>query len=285
MMNLSNIVLNYLLIFGKFGFPEMGIKGAALATVIGRLWAFIVYGLLLMHIRRKQSGLCLAVSKIGYYAGSVITYGLPAAGEQISYNCSQFFVMVFITMLGTKSVTAYSYLNTCVGCIYMFSTALGQGTAIMIGWNVGAANYAEADRQCRFSGRCSLIVSMLVMFVVTIFRKSVFGLFTTDSEIISLACMVLLSNYIREIGRSQNLVYVNALRAAGDVKYPFLVGLVSMWGLSVGMTYVLGIRMGLGLMGVWIALGMDECFRAAMMHIRWHKKFRYSDVLCFFTQV
>lgn len=285
-MNLCNIVLNYLLIFGKFGCPAMGIRGAAAATVMGRGIGLLVFGWMLYHMRKKDSEWRMlpediieadkrrtVLKAIRYRSRDVIAYGLPAAGEQISYNCSQFFVMVFITMLGTKTVTAYSYLNTCVSFIYMFSMALGQATAILTGWSVGAGDYRKADGQCRFSGYCSIAVSMSIMIVVTVFRYPIFSLFTEDREILNIACMVLLVNFVREAGRSQNLIYVNALRAAGDVQFPFYFGLISMWGLSVGMSYILGISLGWGLMGVWLALGLDECFRAVGMHVRWKRKF------------
>lgn len=286
-MNLLNIVLNYLLIFGKFGFPAMGIRGAAWATVIGRMVGFVIFGMMLYRMRWKESRWQMCdenkekgiqrsagiMEQIMQHGREVITYGLPAAGEQISYNFSQFCVMIFITMLGTKTVTAYSYLNTCVSFIYMFSMALGQGTAIMTGWSVGAGDYRQADRQCRFSGRCSLAVSMIIMVVFTFFRYPVFSLFTEDKEILTITCTVILVNFVRELGRSQNLIYVNALRAAGDVKFPFYFGLISMWGFSVGMSYVCGIIFGWELAGVWLALGLDECFRAVGMHIRWKRKF------------
>ena len=151
----------------------------------------------------------------------VITYGIPAAGEQISYNLAQFFIMVFVTMLGMKSVTAQSYINTCVRFIYIFSMSLGQGTAIMIGWSVGAREYEKADKECHFAGRCAFTFSMAMMVVMFIFRNQMFSLFTSDLEVVALARTVFLANFLLETGRSQNLVYVNSLRAVGDVKLVF----------------------------------------------------------------
>jgi Na+-driven multidrug efflux pump len=66
-------------------------------------------------------------------------------------------------------------------------------------------------------------------------------------------------------------VIVNALRAAGDVNFPLYIGLFSMWFFSVGVSWVLGIGLGWGLIGVWIGLGLDELFRAIGNEIRWHK--------------
>ena len=171
-----------------------------------------------------------------------------------------------------KSVTAQSYMNTCVRFIYIFSVSLGQGTAIMIGWSAGAGEYERADKECCFARRCTFTFSMAMMAVMFIFRNQMFSLFTSDPEIVALAGTVFLANFLVETGRSQNLVYVNSLRAVGDVKFPFYIGIVSMWCIAVGGSYFLGIVLHMGLFGVWIAQGLDECLRAVGMGIRWKKK-------------
>lgn len=271
-INVCNIVLNYLLIFGKFGLPAMGIRGAAIATVAGRFTGLLILMWILFDVRREQSEWRICWGKIVPNMIKVITYGIPAAGEQISYNVASFFVMAFITMLGMKSVTAQSYINTCVRFIYIFSMSLGQGAAIMIGWSAGAGEYDKADRECRFAGRCAFVFSMAMMAAMLIFRNQMFSLFTSDPEIVALAETVLFANFLLEAGRSQNLVYVNSLRAVGDVKFPLYIGIVSMWCIAVGGSYFLGIVLHMELFGVWIAQGLDECLRAVGMRIRWKKK-------------
>lgn len=279
-INACNIVLNYLLIFGKLGFPAMGIRGAAIATVSGRFLGFLMLMWILFDMRRKQSKWKICWKKIVQNMLRVITYGIPAAGEQISYNLAQFFVMFFVTMIGMKAVAAQSYLHTCVRFIYIFSMSLGEGTAIMVGWSAGAREYEKADKACRFAGKCAFIFSMVMMTGMFVFRNQMFSLFTSDSEIAGLAGTVLLANFLLETGRSQNLVYANSLRAVGDVKFPFYIGLVFMWGIAVGGSYFLGIVLDMGLFGVWIAQGLDECFRAVGMGIRWRKKALYRFGIC-----
>ena len=97
------------------------------------------------------------------------------------------------------------------------------------------------------------------------------GLFTDDQAIITMGAAVILSDFVLELGRSRNLVLVNSLRAAGDVRYPLYIGLFSMWFFSVGVSFLLGILLNWGLVGIWIGLGLDECFRAILLQIRWEK--------------
>ena len=157
-------------------------------------------------------------------------------------------------------------------CMYVFSVSLGQGTAIMIGWSAGVGEYGKADEECRFAGKYTFAFSMAMMAVMFVFRNRMFSLFTSDPEILVLAGTVLLANFLLECGRSQNLVYVASLRAVGDVKFLFYIGIVSMWCVAVGGSCLLGIVLHMGLLGVWIAQGMDECLRAAAMWIRWKRK-------------
>ncbi|MDE6212420.1 MAG: hypothetical protein K2M70_02925 [Lachnospiraceae bacterium] len=128
---------------------------------------------------------------------------------------AQFLVVAFVAALGMKAITAQSYMNTCVRFIYIFSVSLGQGTAIIIGWSAGAGEYEKADKECRFARRCTFIFSMAMMAVMFMFRNQMFSLFTSDLEIVALTGSVFLANFLLETGRSQNLVYVNSLRAVG----------------------------------------------------------------------
>ena len=105
--------------------------------------------------------------------------------------------------------------------------------------------------------------------MLCVFRESVMGIFTDDARIIALGGSVILADFVLEAGRSRNLVVVNALRAAGDVRFPLYIGLFSMWFFSVGISWLLHLRFGL--VGIWIGLGLDECFRAVGMQIRWNK--------------
>ena len=88
-------------------------------------------------------------------------------------------------------------------------------------------------------------------------------------EIISIASTLLLVSIFLETGRSVNLVTIPALKGAGDIKFPVMCAMVSMWGISVAGSYLFGIRFGLGLAGIWLASGLDEFTRAILMLFRW----------------
>lgn len=269
-MNLANIGLNYVLIYGKLGFAPMGVSGAAIATNISKLLGCVMGGVYMfvkvvpgMSLRPQWKALRQSMGKI-------LAYGSPAAGEQISYTLSKIVVMSMVTSLDTVAVNTYSYVNTIVSYVYLFSMALGQGTSIIVGWEAGKKQVEKAKDICRFSVRSSFWIAMAALTVLCLLRRQVLGLFTKDEAILAMAGGVLLADFVLEAGRSRNLVLVNALRAAGDVRFPLYIGLFSMWFFSVGFSWLLGIQAGWGLVGIWIGLGLDECFRAVGMQLRWH---------------
>lgn len=270
-MNLINVVLNYVLIYGKLGLPQLGVSGAAIATVISKIFSCAAGGIYLFFFVLPGFSWKPQWKPMLQSTKTVLAYGSPAAGEQISYTLSKLVVMAMINGLGAVTANAYTYLNTVVSYVYLFSMSLGQGTSIMVGWEVGKKKPENANGICLFSARCSFLIAMAGVGVLCLLRRQVFGLFTENEEIIALGTSVLLTNFILEAGRSHNLVLVNALRAAGDVRFPLYIGLGSMWLFSVGFSWLLGIQFGWGLHGIWIALGLDECCRAVAMYGRWKK--------------
>ncbi len=271
-MNGTNFVLNYIWIYGKFGAPAMGAAGAAAATVVSKLVCCILAGgYLYFAVLSDGDSYSVDWKKVKESVRSILAYGSPAAGEQISYTLSKLVVMMMVTSLGTIAVNTYSYVNTVVGYVYLFAMAIGQGTSILIGWAVGKSQLEEAKDVCRFSLRCSFLISLVTVGCLCAMRQEILGLFTEDPAILAMGSSVILSDILLEIGRSRNLVLVNALRAAGDVRFPLRIGLFSMWFFSVGMSWVLGIALDWKLVGIWIALGLDECFRAVGMQIRWKR--------------
>ncbi len=270
-MNLVNVGLNYVLIYGHLGFAPMGAAGAAIATVVSKCLACVGAGCILFFGCLRGMSWRPDFAKMRKAIGQILALGAPAAGEQISYTLSKLVVMAMVTHLGAVALNAYSYVNTVVSYVYLFSMSIGQGTSIMVGWEAGRGGTDRAKAICRFSTNCSFVCSLAVLGLLCIFRRQVLGLFTSDEQIITMCTGVILADFVLEAGRSRNLVLVYSLRAAGDVRFPLYVGLFSMWFFSVGVSWVLGIGLGWGLVGIWLGLGLDECFRAVGMQLRWDK--------------
>ena len=268
-MNVINVCGNYILIYGKFGAPRLGVEGAAISTTFSRIVACILLGLFLFKKVVKGFKVKYIFSYHKEEFIKIIKLGVPSAGESISYNLAKIVCTVILTTIGTTAVNTNSYINNISMYIYIFSVSIGQGTAILVGQLVGEGRDKIAYKLCFSSLKKAFVASTVLSIVIALLGKQIFGIFTNNSDIIKLGCTVLLVSIFLEPGRTFNVVVINSLRAAGDVNFPVLVGMVSMWVIGVGLSYVLAIPLGLGFPGMWFALALDEWTRGIIMSLRW----------------
>lgn len=184
-----------------------------------------------------------------------------------------------IAILGAAALSTWVYTWNVMSFIMLFGLAVGQGTQILIGYRVGAGDFDGAYRQLLRSLKVSFIITIFIAIFVSIFRENIMSLFTDDEEIIHTGSTLLLLCLILEPGRTFNLVVINSLRATGDAAFSVKMGVLSMWGIAVPLSYFLGIHLGLGLAGVWIAFIVDEWLRGIIMYFRWKSRAWEKKVL------
>ncbi|MBD9150380.1 MAG: MATE family efflux transporter [Spirochaetia bacterium] len=272
LINIINVVGNYFLIFGNFGAPRLGITGAGISTVISRTVAVILLTYLLF---RKVA----PVPPLKYFKPfpwnkikNLLLIGLPAAGEQVSYNLSQVVITYLSVMMGNAALTARTYAMSIVMFSYVFSLAIGNGAAIAIGHLVGAEKGNAAFSLEKYSIRLALWVTVFVSVLTALAGTDIFKLLSSNPEVIRLGAMVLYIDVVLEIGRAVNITSVDSLIAAGDVMYPFVTGIIVMWLVATLLSYVLGIWWGWGLNGIWLAMALDENIRAVIFERRWKSR-------------
>lgn len=271
-MNILHIIGNYFVLFGPIGIPVFGVFGVAYSTSVSKCIALFV-GLYILYKRvPKIYSLKLLFPFPVHHLKNLLKIGIPSAGEHISYNGSQMLITYFIATLGTEALTAKVYTQNIMMFIYLFSVAISQGTQIMIGHMIGKKQIDDAYKRCLKSLKLSVFISLGSAILFSIFSESLFKIFTSNQDIISIGSILIVLTIILEPGRSFNLVIISSLRAAGDVKFPVYMGILSMWGISVTLSYLLGIHFGLGLVGIWIAFIADEWLRGLLMLWRWRTR-------------
>ena len=143
-MNIIHIAGNYVLIFGKFGFPELGVQGAAISSAVSRLIALIVFFWLLYRVMEYRVKLQYYFTLSKEYIGKILKIGIPSAFEQVMYQACQIVFLYYATYLGTESLAARQYATNISMFTYLFAIAIGMGTAIIIGRLVGGGEKDEA---------------------------------------------------------------------------------------------------------------------------------------------
>ena len=270
-VNVINIVGNYILIFGAFGFPAMGVRGAAISTTISKA-IMSVFAIILLVVKINKNISIKALVPFPFeILKKILKIGIPSAGENLAYNISQLVITSIISTMGSLMLTARAYIGNITMFTIAFSSAIGQGTSILVGNKIGAKHKDDAYKACMYSLRIGIAISLIVSSICAVFSGSLVGIFTTNKEILSVAAVILIADIILEIGRVFNIIIINSLKAAGDVKFPVFWGVISMWGVSVVLSYVLGLKMNLALLGVWIACAADEWLRGILMLVRWKK--------------
>ena len=270
--NLLNIIGNYTFIFGNFGMPELGVAGAATSTLVSRGVAMILlFGLVWRKLLRDFT-LSLMRPFPTDKLHTMLTIGLPAMGEGFSYSLSQVTITYFINTLGTAALAARTYAMGIITFSFVFAMALGLSGSITAGHLIGEGHKQAAWLIGRYCIRIAIMVSLAIASVSALAGRTIMNLISSNPEVIDMVVLVLFIDVILEIGRAVNILCVNLLRAAGDVTYAFLVGLVVMWGVATGLGYCFGIALGWGLAGMWVAFAMDENIRAILLSRRWYKK-------------
>ncbi|WP_036822606.1 MATE family efflux transporter [Pontibacillus yanchengensis] len=271
-MNIVNVIGNYIFIFGPFGLPVLGVQGVAIATATSRFLGFLVLVVLLI----KRSEVDLPFGAFFRYQKShlkgLLRIGIPSAGEQLSYNASQMAITYFITQLGTTAITSKVYVQNISMFIFLAAIAIGQGTQILIGHYIGAEKVEEAYKRCFNSTKIAMVISVSMAVIVYLFSDTLLGIFTDNEAIIESGSFLLMLTILLEPGRATNLVVINSLRGAGDVTFPVVIGIISMWGISVTFAWFFGLVVGLGLSGIWIGFIVDEWLRGIIMVFRWRGK-------------
>jgi putative MATE family efflux protein len=267
--NALNIAGNCILLFGLFGAPKMGVTGVALSSVFSRVVASIALWVLLerrLKLRfRWRDFFDLNFDRIR----RILHIGLPAAGEHMSYWLGLMTVTSFAARMGEQSLAVMTYTQNVQRLVILFSISLGLGTEILIGRLIGAGQFEEAYRQVLKILRTALIIATSAILLVAATAPHLLGIFTHDAAIIAGGTLLLRMAVILEPGRVFNIIVINSLRATGDARFPVQFGFFSMWGVWVPLAWFLGLKLGWGVPGIWIAMTTDEWLRGMVMFRRW----------------
>lgn len=269
-VNILNIIGNYSLIFGKFGMPALGVEGAAISTAFARGVSMIILFVILFRKYIPKFPLAYFRPFPLVELKNLLKIGIPSAGENMSYSFSQVVLTYFINMLGNEALTTRTYVVNIVMFVYLFAIAMAQGGAICIGHLVGEKKIRAAYLLGKYVMRISILVSLVLSCIWALMGHTLFSWLTSNPEIIRLGTIILFIDVILEVGRAINIYATNALRATGDVNYPFYVGLVVQWSVAVGLGYLFGLKWGWGLVGMWCAFLLDENIRGIIFVQRWN---------------
>ena len=263
--NILNVGFNYLLIFGKFGFPEMGIVGAGIGTLISRVAMIVLIWVLLKNDPKTKA----FVSHIKLFVlessmlKKILNLGLPSA-MQMFFEVAIFTAAIWLSgMLGKNAQAANQIALNLSSMTFMIAMGLSVTAMIRVGNQKGLKNYVELQRIAKSIFLMGIIFASIFATLFLIFHD-VFPTLYLDlddvnnyldnQEVVAIASKLLLVAALFQISDSIQVVFLGALRGLQDVIIPTLITFVSYWVIGFPTSYFLGKADVYGSTGIWIGL-------------------------------
>lgn len=274
-----NILFNWLLIFGVGIFPEMGVKGAALATVISKavelIWA--------MAVMLQKDSLKIRIEYIFHSDKALmhdyLKYALPVLGNQLAWGMGFTMYSVILGHLGSDATAANSIANIVKNLIICVCQGVASASAVMIGEELGKGMLDKAkeygSRLCRISLICGIISGVVILCIIPF--VPLFTSISTTAQKYLRIMLVVCSYYV--VGKAMNMTVIGGIfPSGGDSKFGFKCDTITMWCVTVPIGLIAAFLLKLPVIAVYIAINIDEIIKLPAVY-RHYKKYLWLNNL------
>lgn len=268
-MNVINIVLGYILIYGLGTIPPLGIMGASLAIAIARIIGTLIIGFVLFRGNKV-----IKIKKIFPFKfnikiqKSIFNIGIPASVEQVIFNAGKLIVQIFIVTMGTSSIAANSIAMSISQIINVPGTALCLAATTLVGQHIGRDDVKVAKETLIYLVKFATLSLVSIGIIFIFIGRFVSSLYTNVPEVIDLSAMLLRWNSVALAVWPISFVLSAGLKGAGDTRYTMFTAFIGMWIFRIAIGYFLGIILNIGVLGIWIGMFIDWVVRGIMYLIR-----------------
>jgi putative MATE family efflux protein len=282
-MNLINITLSYLLIFGNLGMPSLGIKGAAVATATAQfcgamigLYVLFSKGGVLNSLRGK------AFFKINMkQVADVYKVGFPTSMESILWQIAAIILTKAILTFGDTAFAAHQLGLQAESISYMPAAGFGVAATTFIGHALGARNSQLGRAYLKETLKGTLWVTTFCASILIFLPTLVMGMLTNNVEVINLGAKYLIIMGLVQIPQNVSGVLNGALRGAGFTRVPMFVAAAGLWGIRVPLTLIATYKFSSTIIAIWVVMGVDLIFRFILSFIIYKTKNIYNKELVF----
>ncbi len=269
LVNGINLVLCPILIFGWFGFPSLGVRGAALAVGIAHSIGFFLTFYLLRN--RKVSVFLsyreLASPNLGSFK-VLFKSGLPTTIEQLTWALGQLVVTGYAAKIGVIVLSTQTLFNRIQALLSMIYMGFSLAAMSLMGKNLGASDNNLAYHMARTAHRVMGVLVLGIVATLILFSKSLISIFTTDAQVLVLGQMAIYFFAFTQIPKALNNVVSGNLRGVGDLKWLMWLTIVFVLLLEVGFNWVSAFVLGWGIYGIWGVQSLDELIRFGLNYLR-----------------
>lgn len=247
-----NIVLNYIFIFGKCGFAEMGVYGAGLATLVARILSPIILGAYFLLTKRYREYISLFSRGVEWCRNSVklLKLGLPISGQMVLEALAFIVTGVMMGWFGAEAISANQIGNTYGNCTFLMILSLGSATTICVSHAFGRRSIGEITEVVRSSIAMAAIWGVCVIVAFVLLRHLMPLLFTENDAVATLASQMLILYAAYQISDSLQCVLVGVLRGLQQVRSIAVVSFIAYFLLNIPVGYFVAFALGYGAVGL-----------------------------------
>jgi MATE family multidrug resistance protein len=270
--NSFNVIANYLLIFGKFGFPRLEVTGAALATLLSSMLSGVLYLILCLSGKYNEIYSTRSFYRIEFaQIRRIIRIGLPM-GVQFFLDTASFSVFTaFIARMGDAPLAASNAAMTLMSTSFMPLIGISIAATTLVGQFIGAEELGHARKSGYTAIKLGILYAALVASNFFIFPRQLISLVSKDPEVINLGAKILMMAGIFQLSDGFGICANGALRGAGDTRFIMVVGISYAWFLFVPLSYLLGYTFGGGAVGAWIGATIYIVIYGITALLRFHR--------------
>jgi putative MATE family efflux protein len=260
--NVVNIVAAWVLIFGQFGLPALGVAGSAWAAVLGRGAGAILLLMLLFGGRRAISlrGGTDWLPRLNI-AARLFRLGIPAALEQMLLSAGFTSLVIVVAMIGTEALAAQQIAFTALSIALLPGFGFGTAVTALVGQSVGARNIEAAKTAVALGVRWGLVWLILGGVIYLVFARQIIGIFTEDPGVLAAGVPALMVLALSLPATALWTVCAGGMRGSGDTRNPMISSVLAIW-LAVALAYVAVRGFGAGLAVVWLMYTITIHFAA-----------------------
>lgn len=271
--NLLNIILNWILIFGKFGSPAYGVAGAVWATFISRIVGFVTFLIILLtkkpyieYIRLFRKPLLNRKSLKTIFKTS-IPISLQTLLEVTAFSLAA----IMVGWMGKYPLASHQVAQTLSHLTFTIATGIGAAATIRVSHQYGQGNYLET----RMAGIASIHMSIAIMgtfgILFILFNRWIPYIFTDDPTVVALASKVIIVMALYQVFDALQMAAVSSLRGLKDINYPLLFSFISYYLIFLPCGYLFGFTFGFGVIGVWVGLLFGLLIAGVLYYSRFDK--------------
>jgi putative MATE family efflux protein len=267
--NALSVLLNYLLIYGNWGFPQMGVKGAAVATTIGRIVGCLIALCFVIKLRTPIKLKLRSKWRLDFkLISEMLSVGLPATGEQFVIQSG---LLVFSRIVLTLGPVHYAAHRICIninGMAFSVSQAFSLSATALTGQSVGADNYPLAEKLTKCTVKAARAATLALAVIFVFFGRYIAMLYTERQDVLGLTRPLFFFMAAVHFLQSAQMSRAGALRGSGDTMYPLYASIAGIWIFRVGVALLFILVFKWGLIGAWMAFFLDQCMRSIVVKLR-----------------